>query len=297
MNPKIIPSLRNKFKLTKRYYSYSTEENKNLLTAKSNECSNVIVETKKMYTNKLSRRLDDPSTMPKAYWSILNTFLNSKNIPYIHPLNVNGKLISNFEKKAELFNSHFASQCTPINNSSVFPPLEYKTNERLTSVNMKEDDIYLKNLNPEKAHRWDGISNRMIQLCGKAIVEPLRILFLSFLEEGVYPDDWKESNVVPIRKKDSKNLIKLFTKCQSGFLPGRSCIPQLFSITHEIYKSLDCNPSVNVRGTFIDISKAFDKVWHDGLISKPKSYGVENKLLNLIQNYLTNRQQCVLFNG
>ena len=70
--------------------------------------------------------------------------------------------------------------------------------------------IYLisKNLNPEKAHGWDNISVRMIKLCGKAIVDPLRILFLSFLEEGVYPDDWKKSNVVPIHKKESKNLIK-----------------------------------------------------------------------------------------
>ena len=36
-------------------------------------------------------------------------------------------------------------------------------------------------------------SIRMIQLCGKANVKPLRVLFLSFLEEGLYPDDWKKS--------------------------------------------------------------------------------------------------------
>ena len=48
----------------------------------------------------------------------------------------------------------------------------------------------------------------MIQLCGKATVELLRILFLSFLEEGVYLDDWKKSNAVPFHKKESKNLIK-----------------------------------------------------------------------------------------
>ena len=72
---------------------------------------------------------------------------------------------------------------------------------------------------------------------------------------------------------------------------------QLLSITYEIYKSFDSNPSIDVIGTFLDISKAFDKVWHDGLIYKLKSYGVENKLLNLIQNYLTNRQQRLLLNG
>ena len=48
----------------------------------------------------------------------------------------------------------------------------------------------------------------MIQLRGKAIVEPLGVLFLSFLEDGVYPDDWKKSNIVPIHKKERKNLIK-----------------------------------------------------------------------------------------
>ena len=90
---------------------------------------------------------------------------------------------------------------------------------------------------------------------------------------------------------------KLFTECQPRFLLGDSCISQLLSVTHEIYKFFDCNPSVDVRGTFLDISKAFAKVWHNGLINKLNSHGVENKLLNLIQNYLKNRQQRVLLNG
>ena len=81
MNPKIFSSLRNRSKLTKRYYSNPTEENKNLLAAKSNECSNMIVEAKEKYTKKLIKRLDDPSMMPKACWSILNTFLNNKKHP------------------------------------------------------------------------------------------------------------------------------------------------------------------------------------------------------------------------
>ena len=227
----------------------------------------------------------------------------------------------------ELSNSHFASQCTQINNSSVLPSLEYKTTGRLASVDIKEGDInlILKNLNPEKAHGWDNISIRMFQLCGKAIMEPLQILFLTFLEEGLYPDSWKKSNIVTIQ---SENLIKnyrsisllpvfskvferiifnslfnyflenkLFNEFQSDFLSGDSSTSQLLSITHEIYKSFDCNPSVDVRETFLDILKTFDKVWHDGFIYKLKSYGVENKLLNLIQNYLTDRQQRVLLNG
>ena len=57
-------------------------------------------------------------------------------------------------------------------------------------------------------------------------------------------------------------MFELFTKnhlishSQSGFKPGDSCINQLLSITHEIYKSFD--DGLDVRGVFLDISKALD---------------------------------------
>ena len=63
-------------------------------------------------------------------------------------------------------------------------------------------------------------------------------------------------------------LNKLLNPNQSGFMPGDSCIHQLISITHEIYASFDSNPSIEVRSIFLDISKGFDRVWHEGLIYK-----------------------------
>ena len=90
---------------------------------------------------------------------------------------------------------------------------------------------------------------------------------------------------------------KLFTPSQSGFLPGDSCIALLLSMIHETETAFDSNPTVDVRGAFRDISKAFDKVWHDGFIFKLKSYGVEGELLSLFQNYLQNREQRVVLNG
>ena len=109
----------------------------------------MIVYPKERYTNKLSKKSDDLFTVPKAYFSIVNAFLNSKKILNISPINVNGKIISNLKKKAELFNSRFAFQWTQIDNSSVLSPLEYQTNGPLASANIKEDVIYLilKNLN------------------------------------------------------------------------------------------------------------------------------------------------------
>ena len=101
----------------------------------------------------------------------------------------------------------------------------------------------------------------------------------------------KKSNIVPVDKKGDKQLIKksrpvsLLPICgklmgklifntifnfidtrnmlsvhQSGFRPGDSCVHQLISIVHKIYNAFDDNPSLQVKGVFLDISKAFDSV-------------------------------------
>ena len=79
---------------------------------------------------------------------------------------------------------------------------------------------------------------------------------------------------------------KLFTPSHSGFLPGDSCNAQLLSIIHEIQTAFDNNPTADVRGVFHHISKAFEKIWHAGLVFKLKSYGVEGELLSLLSELL-----------
>ena len=92
---------------------------------------------------------------------------------------------------------------------------------------------------------------------------------------------------------------RLFTPSLSGSLPGDSCIAQLLSIIHEIQTVFYENPTVDVRGVFLDLSKAFDKVWHDGIIFKLKAYGVAGELRVHLENleYLENREQRVFLNG
>ena len=89
----------------------------------------------------------------------------------------------------------------------------------------------------------------------------------------------------------------LFTECQFGFIPGDSCVAQLLSITNEIHQSFDCSPTRDITGFYLNISKAFNKVWHDGLLFKFRSYGIEGSLLRLLKNQLTVRQQRVVLNG
>ena len=164
-------------------------------------------------------------------------------------------------------------------------------------------------------------------MCDKTLVYPLKLISKASIQ-GVFPDCWKKADVVPIHKKESKNLLKnyrpvsllpifgeiyeriifkklfnrfhqnqLFAKYQSGFLRGNSCISQLLSIAREINSSFDCDPTIDVSGVFLDISKAFDKVWHEGILFKLKTYGVNGKVLNLLTNYLHERYQRVVLNG
>ena len=77
----------------------------------------------------------------------------------------------------------------------------------------------------------------------------------------------------------------LFNNNQSGFRPNDSCIHQLIAITHNIFSAFDVNPSLEVCGVFRDLSKAFDRVWHD------------DNLFKLIISFLNNRCQRVVLNG
>ena len=88
----------------------------------------------------MGTKLDNPKTVPKTCWSIINKFLSNQKTPIIPPALVNGELVSDFERKANLFNNYFSSQCTLIKNGGK-PNFSYKTEKILTSFDIKDDDI------------------------------------------------------------------------------------------------------------------------------------------------------------
>ena len=87
---------------------------------------------------------------------------------------------------------------------------------------------------------------------------------------------------------NSNNLI---TKNRSGFRPGDSITNQLLFLVDEIHQAFEDRNSLEVRAVFLDISKAFDKVWYEGLLFKLKENGITGSLLKLFENYLHNRKQ------
>ena len=225
-----------------------------------------------------------------------------------------------------MFNNFLADQCSILRNKSELPATLSlkKMSESLTAIDFSNNDILkiIRNLDSNKAHGHDMISIRMVKICDDSICKPLKLIFQSCLESGKFPSEWKKANVVPIHKKGDKQILKnyrpisllpvtgeilerllydtmfefltennLISDNQSGFKPGDSCVNQLLSITHEIYQFFDDN--VEVRAVFLDISKAFDKVWHKGLIYKLKQNGIPGNILNTIIVFLSFRKQQV----
>ena len=163
----------------------------------------------------------------------------------------------------------------------------------LSSINIKELDILnvLKSLDVYKAHRHDDFSIWMLNLCHKSILKPFKLLLENYLRTEIFSDQWKKTDIVPIHKKGDEQRVKnyrsvfllrifgkvfyriifndlfkdfkennLFSLRQSGVIRGALSVQQLIVITHEIYKVLDCSPSLEVRGVFLDDSKNLGKV-------------------------------------
>ena len=156
-------------------------------------------------------------------------------------------------------------QCQPVPNNSTLPSIQtFEASNRLSTVDIVSKKILklIQGLNSDKAHGHDGISIRMLKLCGPSVIKPLSLLFTNSLRDGVFPNDWKKANVIPVHKKGNKQLVsnyppvsllpicsKIFEKLifdciydfldqnrllnanQSGFRPGDSCIHQLIAIT------------------------------------------------------------------
>ena len=168
----------------------------------------------------------------------------------------------------------------------------------------------------------------MIKICDWTLALPLKLIFKDCLAQGIFPETWKRANIVPVRKRNSKNLkenyrpislLPLFGKTfekliyytvyehlgsndllnpnQSGFRTGDSTINQLISIVHTISQAFDCNPTLEVKSLYLDISKAFDRVYHEGLIFKLCRCSVDGQLLSLIWNLLADRKQRTVLNS
>ena len=124
------------------------------------------------------------------YWTISNRLLYNKKLPTIPPLLVDSKLVSDFCKRANIFNSFFASICTPIDNASCLPFFSYNTGSRIKSFHVTEMDILAitKTLYPNKAHGCNNITIKVIKICRLSLVLPLKTIFKHSLKKGKFQE-------------------------------------------------------------------------------------------------------------
>ena len=328
---KIKNMLRKQNRMYKKYKQNGFREvDKATLDLCRKECDEEIENSKQNYLLKLGNKLADRTTGQKTYWKIVNNLLNKCKTPRIPPLLNANKFILNCKDKATLFNNLFVTQCRPFDNASTLPGLNPLTNVKIETFVITNDQIrnLLIGLKANKAHGPDDISVSMIRLCGDTLVLPLRIIFNNILRTAKFPKQWKRANVTPVHKKESKQLIKnyrpisllpifakvferivfmnlynhlvsnnLITRNQSGFRPGDSVTNQLIYLVHEILKNFVTNEHLETRSVYLDMSKAFDKVWHQGLIYTLEQNGIKGSLLEMFKSYLSDREQRVVLNG
>ena len=178
-----------------------------------------------------------------------------------------------------------------------------------------------------KASGPDCIPVVVLKNCEPELSYILAELFNECLKESCFPDCWKVSSVVPVFKNvgerskaksyrpvsllsvvrkvfeklvnnrivDQLEKCGLFSDLQCGFRSSRSTADLLTVVSDRIARAF--NRSAATRAVALDISKAFDRVWHAGLLHKLKSYGISGQIFGFISSFLSNRRLRVLLDG
>ena len=180
----------------------------------------------------------------------------------------------------------------------------------------------ISNLQNKTSSGMDGISNKLLKWIKYIVVQPLTLIINQSLTSGIYPDKFKISKITPLHKKDNRKIVSnyrpisllptmskiiervmhsqlyaflnennLITEQQYGFRSNHSTELATLTLTDTIMYELD--NSHMPCAIFLDLSKEFDTLNYRILLRKLKYYGLGNVAYNLIENYLTNRQQFV----
>ena len=235
------------------------------------------------------------------------------------------KVVSSSVDIAEAFNQHFASVFSG-DTEEPRPQLPTISCPVLQNISLSPCEVApaLRSLDVSKATGPDKISARLLKETAEQIAPSLTLLYNKSLETGVFPDEWKLANIVPIHKKDNKDhvenyrpisllsiiskvlercvlirlrdhLLLILDRAQHGFIPGKSCVTQLVEVIDYIGSLLDSGKQTDV--IYLDMSKAFDKVQHSLILDKLRQYNISGNLLNWFTSYLRGRRQRVTVLG
>lgn len=294
-----------------------------------NKVTSMLRESKQAQTDKIANKLKSDSLSSRSWWSTLKSFISPTSKSTIPPLEHNGRLYSEEQEKANLLNDFFCDQTILNDQNAMLPRITpYTFASRLSNLVLTPNEVrsVLQTLAVGKASGPNGLNNRVLKELANEISEPLCSLFNYSLNLGSFPKPWKDANLSPIPKQGDLSLLtnhrpvsllnsesKVFerlvfkhlfnhlrdndilTSLQSGFIPGDSTVNQLTFLYNTFCRALD--EGKEIRVVFCDIKKAFDRVWHAGLLRKLTACGISDSLHDWFKDYLSNRRQRVVFPG
>ena len=285
-----------------------------------------IKKTQRESWQKFASELDPRGANPKV-WRFMKAMQGKGGEPSVDTANLktdDGTTVTEAAAKAEMFlnffdiSSHLDSSHTTVDPSvaaKIDSPSANQLNSPFTATELEKA---LKNLKPT-AMGADLVHNNMLDKLDFSNRAILLVLFNRMYASGFVPDSWKEATVIPLLKPakdrqkqesyraisllsclskiferlvnarltwhlETKNLLPNF---QSGFRKGRSTMDNLVDLEQRI--KINMNKKKKTYAVFLDMSRAYDKVWIPGLLKKLARLGIDGELLGWLKKFLLGR--------
>ena len=307
-----------------------TEESDQLRKKWRNIATSIRRKAIKQYWKERSGEL---RTIPRTFLKTLTPFLRDKGCcdAAIH-LKEGNNIVQDRHEVTELFASYFATiaDSTGIGLNTT-PDADHPSVKRIE--NMWSDHVFsfhqvhrsevlraLEKLNPHKATGHDLVLPKVLRMVADEVASPLTHLYNEIISRGTWPEPWKWGAWTPVFKKDDAlnkgnyrpvtvlvTVDKVFEQLLAGQLEPLSnivfdgfnsayrkrysCETALVRLVKDWKRSLDNSHKVGVLST--DMSKAFDCLSLDQLLSKLQACGLCSNSLVLLKSYFTNRKNRV----
>lgn len=292
-------------------------------------CKKVMRRSRFDHISHIGNKLASYPAASKAFWTLAKSVESNFCRPSLPPLiKPDGSLAHTAEEKANLFASLFAESSRLDPGDARPPACPDGCGSSMLDIRIHQKDVrrVLRNLDVNKASGPDGIPAIVLRTCAPELSPILTRLFRLSLEAGKVPKVWKLANVQPVPKKGSRadpanyrpiSVTSILCKTmervlntkllayletndilsdrQYGFRRNRSTGDLLAYATYIWSEAIERHGEA--LAVSLDISKAFDRVWHHSLVGKLPSFGLPAGLCAWIADFLSDRSIQVVING